>query len=35
MFINEHGSDAILLAIVFMSLGCLLRKVTSHHGAHE
>ena len=32
MFIKEHGAAAILLAIVFMSLGFVLGKVTSHHG---
>ena len=34
MFIKEHGAAAILLSIVFMSLGFLLGKVTSHHGNH-
>ena len=32
MFIKEHGAAAILLAIVFMSLGFLLGKATSPHG---
>jgi hypothetical protein len=34
MFIKEHGAAAILLAIVFMSLGFLLGKATSSHGHH-
>jgi hypothetical protein len=32
MFIEEHGAAALLLAIVFMSLGFLLGKATSPHG---
>ena len=35
MFIKEHGAAAILLAIVFMSLGFVLGKVTSHHGGQR
>jgi len=34
MFIKEHGAAALLLAIVFMSLGFLLGKATSPHGHH-
>ena len=32
MFIKEPGASALLLAIVFMSLGFLLAKATSPHG---
>jgi hypothetical protein len=32
MFIEEHGAAALLLAIVFMSLGFLLGKAQSPHG---
>ena len=32
MFIKEHGAAALLLAIVFMSLGFSLGKATSPHG---
>ena len=35
MFIKEHGAAALLLAIVFMSLGFLLGKATSPHGHHR
>jgi len=35
MFIKEHGTAAILLAAVFMSLGFILGKVTSRHGGHR
>ena len=35
MFIKEHGAAAILLAIVFMSLGFLLGNATSSHGHHR
>lgn len=35
MFLKEHGASAILLAIVFMSLGFMLGKVTSHQGGHR
>ena len=35
MFLKEHGPAAILLAIVFMSLGFILGKVTGHQGGHR
>lgn len=35
MFIKEHGTAAILLAAIFMSLGFILGKVTSRHGGHK
>ena len=35
MFIKEHGTAAILLAAIFMSLGFILGKVTSRHGGHS
>ena len=35
MFLKDHGAAAILLAIVFMSLGFILGKVTSHHNGHR
>ena len=35
MFIKEHGTAAILLAAIFMSLGFILGKVTSRHGGHR
>ena len=34
MFIKEHGTAALLLAAIFMSLGFILGKVTSRHGGH-
>jgi hypothetical protein len=35
MFLKENGPAAILLAIVFMSLGFILGKVTGHQGGHR
>jgi len=37
MFIKEHGTAAILLAAIFLSLGFMLGKVTGkgHHGCNK
>ena len=37
MFLKEHGTAAILLAVIFLALGFMLGKVTGkgHHGCNK
>jgi hypothetical protein len=35
MFLKEHGTAALLLAAIFLGLGFIIGKVTSHHGGHN
>lgn len=34
-FLKEHGTAAILLAAIFMSLGFMMGKCSSHRGCHK